>query len=56
MEEQSLLLRRLWTETAITHACQDEPVTAAGLAPAPQQRLAPIWFGAETPAAVRRAG
>jgi hypothetical protein len=31
-------------------------VTGAGLAPLPVQRPIPIWFGAQSPAAYRRAG
>lgn len=55
-DEQVELLRRLWTEEAVTHAGAHERVTAAGLAPLPVQRPIPIWFGAASPPAYRRAG
>jgi probable F420-dependent oxidoreductase len=54
--EQVALLRRLWTERAVTHRGRYETVTAAGLAPLPVQRPIPIWFGASSPPALRRAG
>jgi probable F420-dependent oxidoreductase len=54
--EQVELLRRLWTERAVTFRGRYESVTAAGLAPMPRQRPIPIWFGAQTPPALRRAG
>jgi len=50
------LLRRLWTEHTVTFEGRYETVTAAGLAPLPVQRPIPIWFGAYTPPALRRAG
>jgi probable F420-dependent oxidoreductase len=55
-EEQVALLRRLWTEQTVTFDGQYERVTGAGLAPLPVQRPIPIWFGAATPPAFRRAG
>jgi probable F420-dependent oxidoreductase len=54
--EQIELLRRLWTETSVTHVGTHERVTGAGLAPLPVQRPIPIWFGAMSPPAYRRAG
>jgi probable F420-dependent oxidoreductase len=56
LEEQVELLRRLWTERSVTFHGRYETVTAAGLAPPPVQRPIPIWFGAETAPALRRAG
>jgi probable F420-dependent oxidoreductase len=56
MGEQVELLRRLWTERAVTFAGSFERVTAAGLAPLPVQRPIPVWFGAASPPAYRRAG
>ncbi len=56
VEEQVELLRRLWTERSVTFAGADERVTGAGIAPLPVQRPIPIWFGAASPAAYRRAG
>jgi probable F420-dependent oxidoreductase len=55
-DEQVELLRRLWTEPSVTFDGTDEHVTGAGLAPLPVQRPIPIWFGAQSPAAYRRAG
>src|SRR5262245_33354522 len=54
--EQVALLRRLWTEPVVTFHGRFESVTAAGLTPLPVQRPIPIWFGAEQPPALRRAG
>ncbi|MBX6356582.1 MAG: LLM class F420-dependent oxidoreductase [Micromonosporaceae bacterium] len=56
IEEQVALLRRLWTERSVTFHGRYEKVTAAGLAPMPVQRPIPIWFGAQSPPAYRRAG
>jgi probable F420-dependent oxidoreductase len=56
IEEQVALLRRLWTERSVTYAGEYERVTGAGLAPLPVQRPIPIWFGAASPPAYRRAG
>jgi len=56
LAEQVTLMRRLWTEQTVTHAGDHERVTAAGLAPLPVQRPIPVWFGAHSPSALRRAG
>lgn len=55
-EEQVALMRRLWTEQTVTHDGPSERVTGAGLAPLPIQRPIPIWFGAASARACRRAG
>jgi probable F420-dependent oxidoreductase len=55
-DEQIPLLRRLWTEPAVTHEGTFDRVTAAGLAPLPQQRPIPIWVGGQSPPAYRRIG
>jgi probable F420-dependent oxidoreductase len=55
-DEQIGLLRRLWTERTVTHKGEYETVTGAGLAPPPVQRPIPLWFGAESAPAYRRAG
>jgi hypothetical protein len=49
-------MRRLWTEDAVTHKGSYETVTGAGLCPLPIQRPIPVWFGAMSPPAYRRAG
>jgi probable F420-dependent oxidoreductase len=56
IEEQVALLRRLWTEPSVTFDGADEHVTGAGLAPLPVQRPIPVWFGAQSAPAYRRAG
>ena len=56
VEEQVALLRRFWTERSVTHDGAYERVTGAGLAPLPVQRPIPVWFGAQSPPAFRRAG
>jgi probable F420-dependent oxidoreductase len=54
--EQVELLRRLWTEKTVTFEGTYETVTGAGLAPLPVQQPIPVWFGAASPPAYRRAG
>ncbi|HXQ44862.1 MAG TPA: LLM class F420-dependent oxidoreductase [Acidimicrobiales bacterium] len=56
VDDQVELLRRLWTQPSVTYESADEHVTGAGLAPLPVQRPIPIWFGAASPPAYRRAG
>ena len=56
LEEQVPLLRELWGGGTVTHRGRFERVTGAGMAPAPLQRPIPIWFGAQTAPALRRAG
>src|ERR1700722_11334671 len=55
MSEQVELMRRLWTEQSVQHQGYDT-VTGAGIAPLPRQRPIPVWFGASSPPAYRRAG
>ena len=56
LTEQVVLLRRLWTEPTVTFEGAYERVTGAGLAPLPVQRPIPVWFGAASTPAYRRAG
>ncbi len=56
MEEQIVLLRRLWTESTVTFEGVYERVTGAGIAPLPVQRPIPVWIGAQSVPAYRRAG
>ncbi|MEV6862988.1 LLM class F420-dependent oxidoreductase [Streptosporangium subroseum] len=56
VEEQVEVMRRLWTERSITFDGTYDRLTGAGLAPLPVQRPIPIWFGAQSPVAYRRAG
>jgi len=55
-EEQVELMRKLWTEQTVTYHGIYHRVTGAGLAPLPIQRPIPVWFGAASPRACRRAG
>jgi probable F420-dependent oxidoreductase len=55
-DEQVDLLRRLWTEASVTFQGRFDRVTGAGLAPLPVQRPIPVWFGAQSERAYRRAG
>ena len=56
MSEQIPLLRRLMSEPVVTHTGEFDRVTAAGIAPLPQQRPIPIWIGGQSAPAYRRAG
>jgi probable F420-dependent oxidoreductase len=56
LEEQIALLRRLWTEQTVTFDGTFDRVTGAGLAPMPVQQPIPVWVGAQSPRAYRRAG
>ena len=55
-EEQVDLMRKLWTEQTVTYRGSFHRVTGAGLAPLPNRRPIPVWFGASSPRACRRAG
>ncbi|WIM89028.1 LLM class F420-dependent oxidoreductase [Candidatus Mycobacterium wuenschmannii] len=54
--EQVEVMRRLWTEPSVTFEGQYHRVTGAGIAPLPIQRPIPVWFGAASAPAFRRAG
>ncbi|GLP77354.1 hypothetical protein TUM20983_44640 [Mycobacterium antarcticum] len=56
IEEQIVLLRRLWTERSVTFDGEFDTVSASGISPLPIQRPIPIWIGAQVPAGYRRAG
>lgn len=56
LAEQVALLRELWTERSVSFEGRHEQVRGAGIAPLPVQRPIPIWFGASSPPAYRRAG
>ena len=55
-DEQVALMRKLWTEPSVSYDGDYHRVTGAGLAPLPIQRPIPVWFGASSPRALRRAG
>ena len=48
MEEQVVLMRRLWTEEVVTYEGKFHTVTAAGINPLPVQRPIPLWFGGQS--------
>ena len=54
--EQVQLLRKLTSERSVRFKGVHESVDAAGIAPLPIQRPIPIWFGANSQIAFRRAG
>lgn len=56
LTEQVALLRALWTERSVTFEGRYEQVRGAGIAPLPRQHPIPIWFGANSEPAWRRAG
>jgi probable F420-dependent oxidoreductase len=56
LQEQITLLRRLWTEQTVTSSGTFDRITGAGMAPMPVQRPIPVWVGAQSPRAYRRAG
>jgi probable F420-dependent oxidoreductase len=56
LDEQVVLLRKLWTEQSVSFSGDYEHVSGAGLSPLPIQRPIPIWFGAHSAPAFRRAG
>ena len=55
-DEQVELMRKLWTEGSVSYRGSYHRVTGAGLAPLPIQQPIPVWFGASSPRAFRRAG
>ena len=54
-EEQVEVMRRLWTEEAVTFEGRYHALRATGINPRPVQRPIPIWIGAAAEPAVRRA-
>jgi probable F420-dependent oxidoreductase len=55
LDEQILVLRRLWTEESVTFDGQFDSLDAAGLAPLPVQRPIPIIIGGDSDPALERA-
>jgi probable F420-dependent oxidoreductase len=54
-EEQIQLMRKLWTERVVTFAGRFDTVKAAGINPRPIQQPIPIWIGASSEPAIKRA-
>jgi probable F420-dependent oxidoreductase len=55
LEEQIVLLRKLWAEETVTFEGRFDRITSAGLNPLPSRREIPIWIGGSAEAALRRA-
>jgi len=55
IEEQIALLRRLWTDPSVTFDGTWHHVDRAGINPLPVRRPIPLWMGADTDVALRRA-
>ena len=56
IEEQIEVMRRLWTDERVSFDGEWHKITDAGLAPMPLQQPIPLWIGANSDVAVRRAG
>ncbi len=56
LDEQSDLLRQLWTRPSVTYKGRFDQVSGAGLSPLPIQRPIPLWFGGISAPAYRRMG
>ncbi|MGD0611106.1 MAG: LLM class F420-dependent oxidoreductase [Anaerolineales bacterium] len=54
MEEQVVLLRRLWTDPLVDFKGTWHTIPDAGINPLPVQRPIPVWFGGSAEAALRR--
>jgi probable F420-dependent oxidoreductase len=55
IEEQLLLMRRLWTEELVTYEGRWHRVPDAGINPLPVQRPIPLWMGGDSDVVIRRA-
>lgn len=55
VEEQIDLMRKLWTEPAVTYDGRWHQIDNAGILPLPQQRPIPVWVGGSSEPAIRRA-
>jgi probable F420-dependent oxidoreductase len=56
MEEQIILMRRLWTEELISFDGDWHRIDNAGINPLPVQQPIPVWIGAFAKPAIERAG
>jgi probable F420-dependent oxidoreductase len=54
--EQVEVMRKLWTQRSVTFNGKYHTLTGAGLAPMPNQRPIPVWFGAASDRGLERAG
>jgi probable F420-dependent oxidoreductase len=55
LEEQIVVLKRLWTEPLVTFEGREHHLPDAGLNPMPIQRPIPLWFGGHADPMLRRA-
>jgi probable F420-dependent oxidoreductase len=55
VEEQVVVLRKLWTQPLVVYRGNEHVIDNAGLNPLPIQRPIPIWFGGAAEPALRRA-
>lgn len=55
-DEAVPLMRRLWSEDAVTHAGRFYRTSELTIQPKPKQQPMPVWFGGRTAAAYRRVG
>lgn len=55
LDEQLIVMRRLWTEESVTFEGQFDTLVSVGLAPLPVQRPIPIIVGGDSPPAMERA-
>ena len=55
LDEQIEVLRALWTREHVDFQGTWHSIPDAGICPLPVQRPIPLWFGGDSPAAVRRA-
>lgn len=55
VEEQIEVMRRLWTEPVVTFLGRWHRIEEAGILPLPVQRPIPVWMGASSEPAIRRA-
>ena len=56
MDEQFVLMRKLWTNPVVSYNGHHHTVTAAGINPLPVQGEIPLFIGGQSKAALRRAG
>ena len=56
MDEQMLVMRRLWAEETVTFHGEFHTLNAVGISPLPVQRPLPLWVGGQSKPALRRAG
>jgi probable F420-dependent oxidoreductase len=56
MDEQMIVMRRLWNEESVTFHGEFHTLNAVGISPLPVQRPIPLWLGGQSKPALRRTG